>query len=85
MSTVLAIILGYVALMVVMMAFFEFQQWNFLRKMAKRPPIHKDVSRVEVIDDAGRSYTNWGVESVQLSLQDDRKTLKIFINAEEIK
>ena len=37
------------------------------------------VTRVEVIDSQGRSYTNHRVESVELQLQDDGRTLKIFI------
>ena len=40
------------------------------------------VTRVEVIDDKGRSYTKRLKESetVSYSLQDDGKTLKIFID-----
>jgi hypothetical protein len=38
-----------------------------------------DVTRVEVIDGKGRSYTNWNVESLEFSLQDEGRTLKIFI------
>lgn len=39
------------------------------------------VNRLEVIDDVnGRSYSNHAVEQVKFSLQDDYKTLKIFIN-----
>lgn len=37
------------------------------------------VSRVEVIDPTGRAYVNMNVTSVELSLQDDARTLKIFI------
>jgi hypothetical protein len=37
------------------------------------------VTRVEVIDAQGRSYTNWDVAFIQESLQDDGKTLKLFI------
>ena len=38
------------------------------------------VTRVEVIDKAGRSYVNHKVDNVvQMTLQDDGKTLKIFI------
>lgn len=39
----------------------------------------KDVTRVEVIDAKGRSYTNNYVESLRLSIQDDGRTLKVFI------
>lgn len=38
------------------------------------------VTRVEVIDKNGRSYTNWDVTSVELQLQDDGRTLKLFIS-----
>ena len=38
------------------------------------------VNRVEVIDKKGRSYIKWNEKFyVQLSLQDDGKTLKIFL------
>lgn len=38
------------------------------------------VTRVEVIDDKGRSYTNWSDKNkVELSYQDNGRTLKIFI------
>jgi hypothetical protein len=38
------------------------------------------VSRVELIDEKGRSYTNWKVFRVWFHLQDEGRTLKIFIN-----
>lgn len=37
------------------------------------------VNRIEVIDSKGRSYTNYDVKGFELSLQDDNRTLKIFI------
>ena len=41
------------------------------------------VTRVEVIDGDGRSYVNWRKENTtQISLQDDGRTLKIFITSE---
>lgn len=36
------------------------------------------VTRVEVIDKNGRSYVNYGAEDVEISLQDDDRTMKIF-------
>lgn len=42
----------------------------------------KTANRVEVIDANGRSYTRYlkDGESVKFSLQDDNRTLKIFID-----
>ena len=42
----------------------------------------KHVSRLEVIDDAGRSYTKYlkDDERVRYELQDDDRTLKVFID-----
>lgn len=41
----------------------------------------EDLTRVEVIDENGRSYVNWNKENkVELSFQDGRRTLKIFIS-----
>jgi hypothetical protein len=38
------------------------------------------VTRVEVIDDEGRQFVNWDKKNkVELSYQDDGRTLKIFI------
>lgn len=41
----------------------------------------KGVTRVEVIDQNGRSYVNWNEKNtVKVSLQDQGRTLKLFIN-----
>ena len=38
-------------------------------------------TRVEVIDENGRSYVNWKpTNKVEISMQDEGKTLKIFIS-----
>ena len=42
-----------------------------------------DVTRVEVIDNNGRSYTKHNVERVWLSLQDDNRTLKVMVTFED--
>ena len=42
-----------------------------------------DVTRVEVIDNKGRSYTKNNVERVWLSLQDDNRTLKVMVTFED--
>ena len=42
-----------------------------------------DVTRVEVIDNNGRSYTKNWVDSVEIQLQDDRKTLKLFVHYDD--
>lgn len=40
----------------------------------------KKVTRVEVIDENGRSYVNWKpTNTVEIKLQDDGRTLKVFI------
>ena len=39
------------------------------------------VNRVEVIDQNGRSYVNWKpTNKTEISLQDDGKTLKVFVS-----
>jgi len=40
------------------------------------------VTRVEVIDNNGRAYTKWDVTKVEIDLQDDERTLKIFVEFE---
>lgn len=37
-----------------------------------------NITRVEVIDENGRSYTKWNC-SVELSYQDNGRTLKVFL------
>ena len=44
------------------------------------------VTRVEIIDQEGRSYVNWDENNkVELSFQDDGRTLKVFISNREEK
>jgi len=39
------------------------------------------VTRVEVIDEAGRSYVNWHYKnSVEVQFQDESRTMKVFIS-----
>ena len=41
----------------------------------------KGCTRVEVIDNAGRSYVNWNADNqVQISMQDNDRTLKVFVS-----
>lgn len=42
--------------------------------------VPKTVTRLEVIDEKGRSYTNCDVKHVEVQLQDNEKTIKIFIS-----
>jgi len=43
-------------------------------------PLDK-VTRIEIIDQDGRSYVNWDENNkVELSFQDDKRTLKVFIS-----
>lgn len=46
---------------------------------------HLLVNRVEVIDETGRAYTKWEETpfTVQMVLQDDERTLKLFLEKEE--
>ena len=38
------------------------------------------VNRVEVIDNTGRAYTNYECKFVETQLQDNERTLKVFIS-----
>jgi ribosomal protein S28E/S33 len=42
----------------------------------------KDVTRVEVIDSTGRAYVATNV-TVELSVQDEGRTLKVFVKGEK--
>jgi hypothetical protein len=42
----------------------------------------KDVDRVEVIDSNGRAFTRYRVSDVKMDVQDEGRTLKIFISSQ---
>ena len=47
------------------------------------PPIHfETVTRVEVIDSCGRAYAVHNVHGITLSIQDDQRTLKVFLESD---
>jgi hypothetical protein len=46
---------------------------------------YENVSRLEIIDSKGRSYVECGVVGMTFDLQDDGRTLKIFVTADEEK
>lgn len=54
---------------------------NIADVMAMLPIVYlSKVNRVEVIDQNGRSYVNWKpTNKTSISMQDDGKTLKVFI------
>lgn len=41
------------------------------------------ITRLEVIDGHGRSYVNWNVIDIDISVQDDARTLKLFVKDKE--
>ena len=41
------------------------------------------VTRVEVIGDRSRLLTLWNVKDVRIDLQDEEKTLKVFLKGEK--
>jgi len=53
------------------------------KRMLSEKKLYKNVNRVEVIQHSepynGRAYTNYSAKDVELQLQDDGKTLKIFL------
>ena len=52
-----------------------------LKESIKQMPTLKEVNRVEVIDENGRSYVNRNDKNVvEIDFQDDGKTIKIFIS-----
>ena len=38
-----------------------------------------EVNRVEVIDNSGRAYVNMSAKDVAVSIQDNGRTLKVFL------
>ena len=45
---------------------------------------YPEVTRVEVITDDGREFVRYDCHNVQVSLQDDGRTLKVFLKQEQI-
>lgn len=43
------------------------------------------ITRLEVIDETGRAYVKYNIVDVELSLQDDARTLKIFLKIKSAK
>jgi hypothetical protein len=41
--------------------------------------MNNNITRVEIIDENWRQYTNYNCSNVELSYQDNNKTLKIFL------
>jgi hypothetical protein len=50
---------------------------------ADQPPTPtKAVTRIEIIDQSGRIFVQYGLSNVQLHMQDDGRTLKVFCTSE---
>ncbi len=49
------------------------------------PAFTGKVTRFEVIDKDGRSYVTYDVSSIRFSLQDDGRTIKVFIENDSSK
>lgn len=48
--------------------------------------ITSKITRVEVIDEKGRSYVNWKEDNkIEVLFQDNNRTMKIFITKTKIK
>ena len=49
-------------------------------------PLHhqylENITRLEIIDSNGRVYGKFDLNGITLSLQDDQRTLKLFIESE---
>ncbi len=47
-----------------------------------QPKLLKKITRIEVIDENGRAYNRWDCK-VEESIQDDGRTLKLFVGERE--
>ena len=58
----------------------EFIIDKYSSTLLQQTPDVKNVTRVDVIDKNGRAYANWNIDNkVELQLQDQGRTLKVFI------
>lgn len=46
--------------------------------------VYPNVNRVEVIDENGRSYVKYNANNVQIQIQDDGRTMKVFLKREKM-
>ena len=58
--------------------------YNTLRNFLKEPETEQkidssQVTRVEVIDQSGRAYTNYWCSHVEVQFQDNNRTIKVFL------
>ena len=44
---------------------------------------YKNITRVEVIGKGGRVFTEYNAHSIDISFQDEGRTLKVFLNYKE--
>ncbi len=58
----------------------ELESREKLDKLFKTRVEDAPITRLEVIDEQGRAYANYNISSIEFSLQDGSRTLKIFIN-----
>ena len=42
------------------------------------------ISRIEVIDNTGRVYVNWGIKDYKMYIQDKERTLKVYISNKDV-
>ena len=56
---------------------------NFIvnQDMNERDKLFDKVTRFEVIDEKGRSYVMYNITQILYSIQDNGRTLKLFINS----
>lgn len=58
----------------------QIKQWQTLPMDSVSGSYLPKCSRMEVIDRSGRAYTNYDCKSVETQMQDDDRTLKVFIS-----
>ena len=49
------------------------------KKISEVNPELKNISRITVVNDEGRAFEQFGLKDVEFSLQDDGRTLKVFV------
>ena len=60
-------------------AYAEYYHKRKLVKMKEKEIDLSKITRVEIIDSKGRTYTNCHIKHLEFSYQDDDRTLKLFI------
>jgi len=70
------------AIFIMVLIIFSYEELKE-RYMSDTIEHYKNITRVEVIGKGGRVFTEYNAHSIDISFQDEGRTLKVFLNYKE--